>query len=166
MNHHHLLRFAPRNATADLVELRASFCGIAGRRFDRVGSSRALRGGSCDYLCRSVCDGELSVRRVCVGGVGAGGSPKEGAARDAVRDSSSIPRDAGTVCHCDGCLAQVSALGLWHSAMYLVCSSEARSLWRAFVNLDSFVTPSYRDSSISTMHPNQRGVSDDCVKLY
>ena len=56
----------PRNATADLVELRTPLRGIARAGFDRVGCSHTLRRGSCGCLCRSVCDGELSVRCVCL----------------------------------------------------------------------------------------------------
>ena len=123
------------NSTADLVELRTPVRGITGAIFYRMDCCHTLRRGSCGCVCRDICDGEFSVPRVCLGGVGAGGSPREDLGTDAADDSSSIVRDAGVLCHCDGSVAQVSIVGLWARVLCLVCLSATRSLWRAFVKM-------------------------------
>jgi hypothetical protein len=126
-----------------------------------VRCASALINRSSGCVCRDICVGKFSVPRVCLGGVGASGSPREGILTDAADDSSSIVHDAGDVCHCDGSVVQVSILGLCARGLCLVCLSASRSFWRTFVKMDSFVSSSYRDSSVSTLRPNRKGDPND-----
>ena len=118
------------NATADLVELRTPVRGIASAIFYRMDCGHTLRGGSCGCVCRDICAGEFSIPRVCLGGVGASGSPREDLGTDATDDSSSIVRDVGVFSHCGGSVAQVSIVGLWTRVLRLICLFAARSLWQ------------------------------------
>jgi hypothetical protein len=103
VNHHHLLRFA-EHATPQLIWW--------------------------NFAHRDICAGEFSIPRVCLGGVGASGSPREDLGTDAADDSSSIVRDAGVFSHCGGSVAQVSIVGLWTRVLRLICLFAARSLWQ------------------------------------
>ena len=112
------------------MELRTPVRGIASAIFYRMDCGHTLRGGSCGCVCRDICAGEFSIPRVCLGGVGASGSPREDLGTDATDDSSSIVPDAGVFSHCGGSVAQVSIVGLWTRVLRLICLSAARSLWQ------------------------------------
>jgi hypothetical protein len=100
VNHHHLLRFA-EHATPRLIWwnfahlfvvslVPFSTVWIAVTRFAAVPVA---------VYAAIICTGEFSIPRVCLGGVGAGGSPGEDLGTGAADDSSSIVRDAGVFSH-------------------------------------------------------------------